>query len=129
MTSADDQPPGAVDTPHARSHPDVAYRPTCQPDGQVPSEQEAAALADVRWHWDQAYEINCVAGTWTARYVDDTALLSAASEPALRALIRQDYFERRAEEIGALRAAIDAENAAMGAGERALRKLAEDGVI
>ena len=103
--------------------------PVGQPEGNYLSEDDAAALGDVRWHWGQAYEINCSAGTWTARYVDDTSALTATSEPALRTLIRHDYVERRADELGALRAKIEAENTAIGRGEFALRRLADEGVI
>ena len=34
----------------------------------APDDQEQ--LADLRWHWDLAYEINLCGGTWTARFLD-----------------------------------------------------------
>ncbi len=75
------------------------------------------------------YDINCADGVWTARYLEDAAVLTATTEPALRALIREDYTPRRADELAALRAEFDAENAVLGPGERALRGLIDDGVI
>ena len=92
------------------------------------SAADAAALADLRWHWGEAYEINCTAGTWTAQYLTDTAVLSASSEPELRKLIRQDHAGRRSVELADLRAEIQG-RAVVGAGERALRRLRDDGVI
>ena len=103
--------------------------------GDRPAEREPAlsaadadALADLRWHWGEAYEINCTAGTWTAQYLTDTAFLSASSEPELRKLIRQDYADRRSVELADLRAERHG-RAVVGVGERALRRLRDDGVI
>ena len=97
-------------------------------DGHAVTAAEAAALADIRWHWGEAYDINCAAGTWTARYLTDRAVLSASSEPELRKLIRQDHSDRRSVELADLRAEIQG-RAAVGAGERALRRLSDEGVI
>jgi hypothetical protein len=50
-------------------------------------------LADLRWHWGDAYEI-----TWAGRFHawrrDDGAVLSARSSEELRELIRCDYGHR-----------------------------------
>lgn len=94
--------------------------------GSALNAADAAALEDLRWHWCEAYEINCAAGTWTARCLTDTAILSAGSEPELRRLIRQDRTDRRSGEIAELRAEIQG-RAVVGAGELALRRLRDDG--
>jgi hypothetical protein len=82
-----------------------------------------AELAELRWHWDSAYKIDCDGGVWTARWTDGTEILTAGTAYKLRALIRADYFAR----AGTKRR--QAAEAAMGAGERALRQLRDDGVI
>lgn len=85
-------------------------------------------LADLRWHWDSAYEINCSGGTWTARFLDETAVLSAASADDLRLLIRADYMSRKlVTKPGA--ASSRRSETDVGAGERALRRLRDEGVI
>jgi hypothetical protein len=84
---------------------------------------DLAELAELRWHWDSAYKIDCDAGVWTARWTDGTDTLAAGTAYKLRALIRADYFARAATKRR------QAAEAAMGAGERALRQLREDGVI
>src|SRR5580658_5773165 len=42
----------------------------------APDDQEQ--LADLRWHWDLAYEINLCGGTWTARFLTGADMFSAA---------------------------------------------------
>jgi hypothetical protein len=81
---------------------------------------DLAELAELRWHWDSAYKIDCGAGVWTARWIDGTDTLAAGTAYKLRALIRADYFAR---------AGTKRRRGAMGAGERALRQLRDDGVI
>jgi len=85
-----------------------------------PEEQEQ--LADLRWHWDLAYEINLSGGTWTARFLGGPGTLSAGSADELRHLIRADYAVRKAAEAagGTLE---------MGEGERALRRLVDEGLV
>ena len=50
-------------------------------------------LADLRWHWGDAYEIN-----WSSAFRgvrrDNGPELMAASADELRALIRSDYLRR-----------------------------------
>lgn len=87
---------------------------------------EDGQLADLRWHWDLAYEINLVSGTWTARFLPGTDLLSAPSADDLRLLIRADYAARTA---GRAPRVADPRCDDMGAGERALRRLRDEGVI
>ena len=69
-----------------------------------------------------------MAGTWAARYLTETSVLSADSQPALRELIRQDHAERRWVDLAAVRAELHS-RAEVGAGELALRRLRDDGVI
>ncbi len=91
------------------------------------SERIEAELADLRWHWDAAYEIGCFEGTWTARLRTSSQVLSAESPDELRALILADYWERQA--TGRQSGHGLSDDAARGAGERALRRLIDDGVI
>jgi hypothetical protein len=59
------------------------------------SPEDKARLADLRWHWDEAYTIDCIDEVWTARPVaDPAAALSAGSEHELRLAIRSDYSNR-----------------------------------
>jgi hypothetical protein len=52
-------------------------------------------LADLRWHWDDAYKINCREGVWLAVPLSDPfAIISRESPAELREAIRQDYAER-----------------------------------
>ena len=84
---------------------------------------DLAELAELRWHWDSAYKIDCGDGAWTARWIDGTDILTADTADELRELIRADDFARSGP-----RSRHGAE-AAMGTGERALRQLRDDGVI
>jgi hypothetical protein len=85
-------------------------------------------LADLRWHWDSAYVIDVSGGTWTARFLAGTDTLSAETADGLRLLIRADYSARRAAAASGCALAGDP-RCAMGAGERALRRLRDEGVI
>jgi hypothetical protein len=52
-------------------------------------------LNDLRWHWDDAYKINCREGVWLAVPLSDPfAIISRDSHAELREAIRQDYAER-----------------------------------
>lgn len=85
-------------------------------------------LADLRWHWDTAYDIEVDSGTWTARFLTGTGTLSAHSADELRRLIRADYAARKAAALSRC-ALADDPRCATGDGERALRRLLDDGVI
>lgn len=87
---------------------------------------EDSLLADLRWHWDLAYEINLVGGTWTARFLPGTDLLSACSADDLRLLVRADYLARTAARAPAASRTSESD---LGPGERALRRLRDEGVI
>jgi hypothetical protein len=51
-----------------------------------------SALTDLRWHWDDAYEINCVDGSWQAvPLLDPSAIISRDSSMELREALRRDY--------------------------------------
>ena len=91
-------------------------------DGLDREPDESEQLADLRWHWDLAYEINLSGETWTARFLGGPGRLSAGSADELRDLIRADYAARKAAEAsgGA---------PGMGEGERALRRLVDDGMV
>ncbi len=125
---------GQQAAPHAngRLSPDGAK---ADEPGSVPEDTSAAgadeqeALADLRWHWEEAYEINRAGQTWTARFKADTATLSADSADELRKLIRQDYFDRKTLERSGQATAGTTGDPVVGAGERALRLLRDEGVI
>jgi hypothetical protein len=91
-------------------------------------DDEEEELTSLRWHWDTAYDINLSAGTWTARFLPGTDTLTADSAAELRNLIRADYLSRHARQVFE-----DAHPATagrdVGAGERALRRLRDEGVI
>jgi hypothetical protein len=99
---------------------------TGAPLGVSPDEEEQ--LADLRWHWDTAYEISRNGETWTGRFLAGTGILTAPSADDLRGLIREDYMARKsaARSEGGPPAAGARE---MGAGKRALRRLRDEGVI
>ncbi len=50
-------------------------------------------LADLRWHWGDAYEISWV-GAFRAVRRDNDLVLTVASAEELRRLIRSDYTRR-----------------------------------
>jgi len=85
-------------------------------------------LADLRWHWDLAYEIDLSGNIWTAQFLGGEGSLLACSAEELRREIRADYASRKAAPMPR-----DKQNAApddgTGAGERALRRLLDQGLI
>lgn len=52
-------------------------------------------LAELRWHWGSAYNIDCCKGTWTATCKGDTYVMSATSPDDLRSRIWDDYSRRK----------------------------------
>ncbi len=51
-------------------------------------------LAELRWHWDEAYEITWADGWFRARRLDDLGGMEAGTAAELRALIIADYTEQ-----------------------------------
>ena len=51
-------------------------------------------LADLRWHWDEAYDITWD-GKFRAKRLDDGGELEADTAAELRELIIHNYSERR----------------------------------
>lgn len=84
-------------------------------------------LADLRWHWDLAYEINLCGGTWTARFLAGADMLSAASADDLRRGIRADYTSRTTAATSGTGTRVSGVEA--GLGVQALRRLRDQGVI
>ena len=85
------------------------------------------SLADLRWHWDLAYEINLGGKTWTARFLAGVDMLSAASADDLRRRIRADYTSRTAVTTSGTGTSVSGVEA--GLGLQALRRLRDEGVI
>ena len=84
-------------------------------DGVNGPELDAMLLADLRRDWGRDYRISCDAGgSWIAAELAGPGVLRAGSAGRLRQLIEGDP---------------ESANGHMGLGERALRQLAEDGVI
>ena len=54
-------------------------------------EHRDRALADLRWHWGEAYEITEALGVWRAVRLDNQVALVAGDPEELRALIIHDY--------------------------------------
>lgn len=53
------------------------------------------ALNALRWHWEQAYAINCDGHGWTAIPVaEPAAVLTAGSATELRTAMQHDYAAR-----------------------------------
>jgi hypothetical protein len=50
-------------------------------------------IADLRWHWDEAYDITWD-GRFRARRLDDGGILEADTAEELGEHIRRDYVER-----------------------------------
>ncbi len=49
----------------------------------------------LRWHWEQAYAVNCDGKTWTAiPAAAPETVLTAATGMELRALMQNDYAAR-----------------------------------
>jgi hypothetical protein len=97
-------------------------------DGLDYGQDDQEELADLRWHWDLAYEIDLSDNTWTARFLAGADSLEAGSADELRRLIWADYASRKA-----IAASGDTRDGSpgdeIGAGERALRRLLDEGVI
>jgi hypothetical protein len=54
-----------------------------------------ATLADLQWHWDDAYDISCRDGVWLAApKTDRFAIISRPSAMELREALRIDYAGR-----------------------------------
>ena len=54
-----------------------------------------STLTDLRWHWDDAYKIDCRDGVWLAvPLTDPFVTISRDSSAGLREAIRQDYAQR-----------------------------------
>ena len=52
-------------------------------------------MAELRWHWGEAYIINCTGlGRWTAERRDTREVLRARSAAELLIKIRDDYRDR-----------------------------------
>jgi len=97
-------------------------------DGLHRGRDDQEELAELRWHWDLAYEIDRSGDTWTARFLGGTGSLEAGSADELRHLIWADYASRSA--LGASGGIADGTPGdGVGAGERALRRLLDDGLI
>jgi hypothetical protein len=58
------------------------------------SRERGRQVADLRWHWDQSYEITWN-GKFRAKRLDDGAVLEADTAAELRELMICDYSERR----------------------------------
>jgi hypothetical protein len=53
------------------------------------------ALTDLRWHWEDAYRIDCVAGAWQAVPLSDPSVtISRDTAMELREALRHDYATR-----------------------------------
>ena len=57
--------------------------------------RRAGELADLRYHWDEAYVITLAHGMFRAERRDDGAAISCVTAAGLRVLIRDDYTARR----------------------------------
>jgi hypothetical protein len=91
---------------------------------------DQSALAELHWHWGVAYEISLAEDGWAARRRTGTSLLAGSSADELLRLIRADYAEnsaRRSPECDS--EAGERERPEPGPGERALRRLLDDGII
>jgi hypothetical protein len=55
---------------------------------------EAEALADLQWHWGEAYLIRHLGGRWVAQRRDSRETISAPTAAGLGELITQDYAAR-----------------------------------
>jgi len=52
-------------------------------------------LNDLRWHWEDAYSIDCREGVWLAVSLSDPFVtISRDTAAELREALRQDYAER-----------------------------------
>ncbi len=62
--------------------------------GDYEARERAKEMADLRWHWDEAYEITWD-GKFRAKRLDDGEVLEAETVADLRELIICNYTERR----------------------------------
>jgi hypothetical protein len=93
---------------------------------------DESALADLRWHWGVAYEIGIAGTTWTARRRTGTSFVAASSADDLLHLMREDYVQSSATRPAgaeASAAAGECKRFEPGPGERALRRLMDEGII
>ena len=51
-------------------------------------------LDELRWHWGEAYLIQCISGRWVAQRRDSHETMSADSPVTLREKITADYSAR-----------------------------------
>ena len=59
------------------------------------TEWQVGDLADLHWHWGDAYSITTDGDTWSASpRTDLTVIVTAETADDLRALIRTDYAQR-----------------------------------
>ena len=65
--------------------------------------EEASALADLQFHWDERYAIAFGGTVWSARWKAGGEDLTAGTAEALRELIRADYARRRHADYTGLR--------------------------
>jgi len=97
-------------------------------DGLNRDRDDQEELANLRWHWDMAYEIGLSGDTWSARFLGGSGSLKAGSADELRRLIWADYASRKA--VAASAGSQDGTPGdGVGAGERALRRLLDEGLI
>ncbi len=62
--------------------------------GMLDSDAQST-LTDLRWHWDDAYKIDCRDGVWLAvPLTDPFVTISRDSSAELREALRQDYAQR-----------------------------------
>jgi hypothetical protein len=53
------------------------------------------ALKDLRWHWEDAYRIDCANGAWTAVPLADLSVtISCGTSTELREALRRDHATR-----------------------------------
>ena len=64
-----------------------------QPTDDVLARLRGRDIADLRWHWDEAYDITWD-GRFRARRLDDGRYLEAGTAEELGERIRLDYTER-----------------------------------
>lgn len=91
---------------------------------------DESALAELRWHWGLAYQINVTAGTWTALRRTGSSPLAAGSAGELRRQMRADYLASSTARSPMADVEADGcQRPEPGLGERALRRLLDDGII
>lgn len=67
------------------------------------SREQASALADLQFHWDERYVIAFDGDVWSARWRAGGDELTAGSAEDLRQLIREDHARRRHDDYVGLR--------------------------